>query len=171
MDILALVAHNTQLQEQVEALQAQLVRLQPKAKPIKQPCPHITSKGQPCKKYCAPNMTTCKVHGKPRKEKPPPKERPKKVHCTGVNMRGNPCKGKVVLGQTWCERHDPSLPPKEKKKKVKKVVPEHNHGIGETPVIPCGLCGTHGDLFSPGVTESVWVDEAEFWARRGGLRT
>jgi len=25
-------------------------------------------------------------------------------------------------------------------------------------------------MFDPGVTEAVWVDEAEFWARRGGLR-
>tara|TARA_Y100000389_G_scaffold198039_1_gene233823 strand:+ start:479 stop:961 length:483 start_codon:yes stop_codon:yes gene_type:complete len=153
MEILALVAHNTQLQEQVEALQAQLAALQPKAKPIKTPCPHVTSKGQPCKKYCAPGLSTCKVHGKPRKEKPPPKEKPKKVHCTGVNMRGNPCKRKVLPDCTYCERHDPSLPPKVPTKKVKKKV------------VPCGLCETHGDVFDPGVTEAKWVDEATFHSR------
>ena len=111
------------------------------------------------------------MHWKPRKEKPPPKEKPKKVHCTGLNLRGNPCKRKCLLGETYCERHDPKAPPKPPVKKQKnKVAPQHNHVIGEVPVVPCGLCGTHGDLFDPGVTEATWVDEAEFWARRGGLR-
>lgn len=82
-------------------------------------------------------------------------------------MRGNACKRKCLENQTYCERHDPSLPPKQTQKKAKKkVVPEHNHGIGEKPVVPCGLCETHGDMFDPGVTDARWVDEAVFWARR-----
>ena len=166
MEILSLVAHNTQLQEQVEVLRAQLAALQPKQKPPRTPCPHVTSKGAPCKKYCAPNLQTCKVHSKPPKPPKTPKEKPKKVHCTGVNMRGNPCKRKVLPDCTYCERHDPSLPPKVATKKVKKkAVPEHNHGVGEKPVVPCGLCETHGDIFDPGVTEVKWVDEATFHSR------
>jgi hypothetical protein len=166
MDILALTAHNIQLQEQLAALRAQLASLQPPKKPPRTPCPHVTSKGQPCKKYCIPNQQTCKVHGKPRKEKPPPKEKPKKVHCTGLNMRGNACKGKCLPDQTWCERHDPSLPVKEKKGKKKKVAPEHNHGVGVEPLVPCELCETHGDIFDGGVTDAKWVDEGTFWAVR-----
>lgn len=168
MEYLALIAEIETLKEELRTLKA---KLQPPPKPTRTPCPCRTSKGTPCKKYCVAGAETCKVHGKPRKEKPAPKPKVVKVVCTGLNMRGNPCKGKCLPGQNYCERHDPSLPPKEKKKgKVKKQTPQHNHGIGEVPVVPCGLCETHGDLFSPGVTESVWVDEAEFWARRGGLR-
>lgn len=164
MEYLCLIA-------EIESLKEQLKVLQPKVKPAKQPCPHTTSKGSPCKKYCAPGLETCKVHGKPRKEKPPPKVKPVRQHCTGLNLRGNPCKRKCLPGETYCERHDPKAPPKPPVKKQKnKVAPRHNHGIGEVPVVPCGLCGTHGDLFDPGVTEATWVDEAEFWARRGGLR-
>ena len=171
MEYLALVAENESLRDQITRLQAQLAKLQPKAKPERIPCPHTTSKGSPCKKYCAPNLTTCKVHGKPAKPPKTPKEKPKKVSCTGLNLRGNPCKRKVLSDCTYCERHDPKAPPKPPVKKQKnKQLPRHNHGIGEVPVVPCGLCGTHGDLFDPGVTEATWVDEAEFWARRGGLR-
>ena len=87
-------------------------------------------------------------------------EKPKKVNCTGVNLRGNACKRRCVPGESFCERHDPSLPPKEvkNKKKNKKVVPEHNHGIGEVPSVPCKLCDTHGDIFDMGVTDVVWVE-------------
>ena len=173
MEILSLVAENAQLlaeneslKEQLAALKDQLAALQPKVKPAKTPCPHITSKGVPCKKYCAPGLQTCKVHSKPPKTKPPPKEKPKKISCTGLNMRGNPCKRKCVPGQTHCERHDPSLPPKQAQKKVKnKQPPKHTHGVGEKPVVPCGLCETHGDVFDPGVTDVKWVDEATFHSR------
>ena len=168
MEYLALIAEIETLKGELAAANAELATLRPKAKakPIKVPCPHITSKGVPCKKYCAPNLQTCKVHGKPRKEKPPPKPKPKKVVCTGLNMRGNPCKGKCLPDQSYCERHDPKNPPKEvKKKSKKKVVPEHTHKIGEVPAVPCGLCETHGDLFDVGVTDAVWVDEATFHAR------
>ena len=174
MEYLALVAEIETLKGELAAANAELATLKPKpkAKPVKVPCPHVTGKGQQCKKYCAPGLTTCKVHGRPPKTKPPPKPKPVKVVCTGLNMRGNPCKRKVLAGCTYCDKHDPSLPPKEKKGKGKgkKQTPQHNHGIGEKPEVPCGLCGTHGDMFDPGVTEAVWVDEAEFWARRGGLR-
>lgn len=167
MEILALVAENESLKEQLATLQAQLDALRPKVKPVRTPCPHVTSKNSQCKKYCAPGLTTCKVHGKPPKLKAPPKEKPKKVLCTGLNMRGNPCKRKVLQDCTHCERHDPSLPPKQTQKKVKnKQPPKHTHGVGEKPVVPCGLCETHGDVFDPGVTDVKWVDEATFWARR-----
>lgn len=136
MEYLALVAEIETLRAENESLRAQLQPMVSK-KPARIQCPHTTSKGTPCKKYCAPNLNTCKVHGKP------------KVHCTGLNMRGNPCKRKVLPDCTYCERHDPSVPVKKQKNKV---VPEHNHVI------------------TPGVTEAKWVDEAEFWARRGGLR-
>jgi hypothetical protein len=166
MEILALVAENESLRAQLAVLQAELDQLRPKAKPAKTPCPHITSKGVPCKKYCAPGLQTCKVHSKPPKVKPPPKPKPVKVSCTGVNLRGNPCKRKCVPGQTHCERHDPSLPVKTPMKKhKKKEPPKHNHGVGEKPVVPCGLCETHGDVFDPGVTDVKWVDEATFHSR------
>jgi len=158
MEYLSLIA-------EIESLKAQLAALQPPKKPPKTPCPHSTSKGVPCKKYCAPGLETCKVHGKPRKEKPPPKEKPKKVHCTGLNMRGNPCKGKCVSGETYCERHDPKAPPKQTQKKKKKGVPEHNHGVGVEPLVPCELCETHGNIFDLGVTDAKWVDEGTFHSR------
>jgi len=174
MEYLSLIAEIETLKEELAAANAELATLKPKvkAKPERVPCPHTTSKGVQCKKYCAPNLQTCKVHGRPKKEKPAPKPKVVKPKCTGLNMRGNPCKRKCLPGQTYCDRHDPKLPPKEKKGKGKgkKQTPQHNHGIGEKPEVPCGLCGTHGDMFDPGVTEAVWVDEAEFWARRGGLR-
>jgi len=158
MEYLALIA-------EIETLKAELASLQPTKKPPRIQCPHSTSKGQPCKKYCAPGLETCKVHGKPRKEKAPPKEKPKKVSCVGVNMRGNACKGKCLPDQTWCERHDPSLPVKEKKGKKKKVAPEHNHGVGVEPLVPCELCETHGNIFDLGVTDAKWVDEGTFHSR------
>ena len=165
MEILSLVAEIESLKAELDATRTQLAALQPPPKPTKQPCPHSTSKGSPCKKYCVDGQQACKVHGKPRKEKPPPKEKPKKVSCTGLNMRGNPCKGKCVPDQTYCDRHDPSMPVKEKKGKKKKVVPEHNHGIGVEPLVPCELCETHGNIFDGGVTEVKWVDEGTFHSR------
>ena len=158
MEYLALIAEIETLKEQLEALQ-------PPKKPTKQPCPGLTSKGSPRKKYCAPNAGTCKVHGKPPKPAKTPKEKPKKVSCTGLNMRGNPCKGKVLTDCTYCERHDPKNPPKEKKGKKKKQAPLHNHGVGVEPLVPCELCETHGDIFDGGVTEVKWVDEGTFHSR------
>lgn len=165
MEILALVAENARLQDQITALQAELDQLRPKAKPVRIPCPHVTSKGQQCKKYCAPGLTTCKVHGKPPRPPKTPKEKPVKVSCTGLNMRGNPCKRKVLQGCTYCERHDPKNPPKQTQKRVKnKQPPKHDHGIGEVSVT-CKLCETHGDVFDPGVTDVKWVDEGTFHSR------
>jgi|SaaInl6LU_22_DNA_1037377.scaffolds.fasta_scaffold32788_1 hypothetical protein len=175
MEYLALIAEIEALKEELAVTKGELeaaTKARVKAKVERVPCPYITAKGVQCKKYCVVGCGTCKVHGRPKKEKPPPKEKPKKVVCTGLNMRGNPCKNKCIPGQNYCERHDPSLPPKEKKGKIKKKggVPEHNHGIDEIPTIPCKLCSTHGDMFDPGVTESIWVDEATFWARRNDAR-
>ena len=166
MEYLSLIAEIETLKAELDATRTQLVKYQPKVKPAKTQCPRSTSKGIPCKKYCAPGLNTCKVHGKPLKPAKTPKPKVVTQQCTGTNMRGNPCKGKCVPDQTYCERHDPSMPVKEKKGKKKKVVPEHNHGIGEKPTVPCGLCDTHGDMFDGGVTEVEWVDEATFWARR-----
>ena len=166
MEYLSLIAEIETLKAELDATRTQLAQLQPPKKPVKTQCPQLTSKGSPCKKYCAPNLTTCKVHGKPPKAKAPPKPKVVKQHCTGINMRGNPCKGKCVPDQTYCERHDPEAPPKQTQKKKKKVAPEHTHRIGVEPLVPCSLCETHGDMFDGGVTEAKWVDEATFWARR-----
>lgn len=173
MEILALVAENESLKQQLIELQARLDNIQPKpkSKPQRTPCPHVTSKGVQCKKNCAPDLQTCKVHSKPPKAKPTPKPKPVKVNCTGMNMRGNPCKRKCLEGMTYCDKHDPNLPVKQiKKKDKKKQPPQHNHGIGEKPVVPCQLCETHGDMFDPAVTNPQWVDEATFWARRTEAR-
>lgn len=158
MEYLALIA-------EIESLKEQLAALQPKVKPERTPCPRVTSKGQTCKKYCVEGAQTCKVHGKPPKPMKTPKEKPVKQHCTGLNMRGNPCKGKCLPGETYCERHDPKAPPKQAQKKKKKQPPEHNHGIGVEPLVPCDLCETHGDIFDGGVTDAKWVDEATFHSR------
>ena len=125
-------------------------------------CPHTTSKGSTCKKYCLVGFGSCKVHSKPPKPPKPVKLRLKRVFCTGVNMRGNPCKRKCVEGETYCDRHDPSLPVKVKAKRVgSKKVPEHNHSIGERGV-GCELCDTHGDIFDSSVTTCVWIDDGSF---------
>jgi hypothetical protein len=164
MEYLSLVAEIESLKAENESLRAQLEPKVPK-KPLRVPCPGVTSKGIPCKKYCAPNLNTCKVHGQPPKAKAPPKPKVVKQHCTGTNMRGNACKGKCVPDQTYCERHDPKAPPKQTQKKKKKVAPEHNHRIGVEPLVPCVLCETHGDMFDGGVTEVKWVDEGTFHSR------
>lgn len=156
MDNLALLAEIESLKEQIRTLQAPK-----KSKAPRIPCPGVTGKGVQCKKYCVPGEGTCKVHGRPVKEKPDKVPRPVKTHCTGLNMRGNACKGKCVDGETWCERHDPSAPVKEKKGKgkVKKVAPEHTHKIGVEPLVPCELCETHGDMFDETVTDATMVGE------------
>lgn len=133
-------------------------------RPVRIPCPHVTSKGHSCKKYCLPGLESCKVHSKPPKPPKVVRVKSKRVYCTGLNMRGNPCKRKCVDGETYCERHDPSLPVKEKLKRVGvKRVPEHNHAIGEVGV-GCDLCDTHGDIFDSSVTMCVWIDDGSFKA-------
>jgi hypothetical protein len=97
-------------------------------KPGKVPCPGVTGKGVPCKRYCASGLETCKIH-----------DRPPKSVCVGLNTRGTSCKKKCVDGQAWCEMHDPSLP---RKQKIKKVV------------------------YEPIVVDAKWVDERTFWERR-----
>jgi hypothetical protein len=152
----------SKLLAEIEALKAEVAALKgKKVKVVKVPCPGVTGKGVQCKKFCVPGEATCKVHGRPVKEKPKKEPRVPKPVCGGLNMRGNPCKRKCVDGETWCERHDPSLPVPEKKGKgkSKKVVPVHTHGIGEEPVIPCELCETHGDMFDEAVTEGTVVGE------------
>lgn len=133
-----------------------------------QKCPFTTAKGTECKKNCLPGEKSCKVHLNPTKHSMKVKKvRPVKVCCTGINIRGNPCKNKVIPGETFCIKHDPSLPKPEKKsaRKKNKNTPFHNHKIGEEPMIPCQLCETHGDIFNPKVTESIWVSETEFYQK------
>lgn len=158
MDTSALLA-------EIETLKAEIVRLTTPKKaprPVRVPCPGMTGKGVQCKKYCAEGEDTCKVHSRPPKAPKVPKapRAPKSV-CTGMNLRGNPCKRKCMDGETFCDRHDPAAPKKEKKGKAKgnKVVPMHNHTIGEEPLVPCELCQTHGDMFDPGVTEDEILGE------------
>ena len=154
---------------EIEALRAEIATLKEPKKSKKSkkaervPCPGLTGKGVQCKKYCVDGEGACKVHGRPAKVPTEAKKVvrvPKKV-CSGLNMRGNPCKRKCVEGETWCERHDPSLPVKEKKgkSKAKKVVPMHNHKVGEEALVPCELCETHGDMFDEAVTEAEMVGE------------
>jgi hypothetical protein len=166
MEYLALIAEIESLKEELALLK---VPKQPR-KPVKVPCPGVTGKGHACKKYCVAGETTCKVHG--REEVVKPKKVPKapKKMCVGMNMRGNACKGKCLPNETFCEKHDPTAPVKEKKVKKKKVAPEHNHGVGVEPLVPCELCETHGDMFDAGVTEVKWVDEGTFWASRNEPR-
>ena len=117
MEYLALIAEIETLKEEVELLRAPVKS----KKPERVLCQSVTGKGVPCKRYSVDGCLTCKVHGKPQKEvKPKKPPRVPKIVCTGLNMRGNPCKNKCVENQTWCEKHDPSLPPKEKKSKKKK---------------------------------------------------
>ena len=101
MEYLALIAEiETLKEEELAAAQAEIVALRaPKQpKPTKVPCPGMTGKGMQCKKYCMPNETTCKVHGREivhKAPKVPTKPKPTKKVCTGLNMRGNTCKGEV----------------------------------------------------------------------------
>ena len=154
---------------EIEALRAEIATLKEPKKSKKSkkaervPCPGLTGKGVQCKKYCVEGEGACKVHGRPAKVPTEVKKVvrvPKKV-CEGLNMRGNPCKRKCVDGESWCERHDPSLPVKEKKgkSKAKKVIPMHNHKVGEEALVPCELCETHGDMFDEAVTEAEMVGE------------
>ena len=128
---------------EIEALRAELSLLK-KKKPERVLCPKVTGKGVPCKRYCAEGEGACKMHSKvstkPEKPVKPPKA-PKKV-CCGLSILGNTCKRKCVEGEMWCERHDPSLPVKEKKKKV------------DSRCVPYVA------------NASQWVDEVTFWQRR-----
>jgi len=45
-------------------------------------------------------------------------------------------------------------PKPAKEPKMKKVQPEHTHGIGEIPVDPCPLCETHGDVWDPDLPDA-----------------
>lgn len=152
MEYLSLIAEIESLKEEITVLKAtkSVKKTQPRVQ-----CQTVTGKGVQCKKFCVEGGLVCKVHGKPPKEVVKKLPRPHKVVCSGLNMRGNPCKNKCIEGETWCERHDPSLPPKEKKNK--KVVESHNHGVVVEPLVPCDTGGK-------------WVSEVDFYIARNEPR-
>jgi hypothetical protein len=78
----------------------------------------------------------------------------KKDPCQGVTGKGTPCRNGALPGTCHCRMHsrEPKevREPKQKKEpKPKKIQPEHTHGIGEVPSVPCPLCETHGDVMDP----------------------
>ena len=88
----------------------------------------------------------------------------KPVGCMGVTGKGTRCRNKAHEGG-YCRMHRERVdrPPKsevpkkkEKRVKVKKIQPEHNHGVGEVG-IDCQLCATHGDVWDPKLTECVFI--------------
>ena len=75
-----------------------------------------------------------------------------KVCCKGVTGKGTQCQNSAVEGTEHCRMHGDRPPKPEKPKRVprgsvkmKKVQPEHSHGIGELCGV-CRLCETHGDV-------------------------
>jgi len=91
---------------------------------------------------------------KPRAKKPTVE----KVCCKGITGKGTPCQNSAVEGTDYCRMHGDRPPKPEKPKRVprgtikmKKIQPEHNHGIGEVPTETCKLCGTHGDVLWGGL--------------------
>ena len=77
----------------------------------------------------------------------------KKSPCQGVTGKGTPCRNGALPGTDYCRMHDVNRPSRSNVEKVprvkrepkpKKVVPVHNHPIGETDPT-CVLCDSHGD--------------------------
>lgn len=88
---------------------------------------------------------------------------PTQVICEGVTGKGTQCRNRASPNSCYCRMHGervpkaPRVPRVPKAPKPKKVQPEHNHGIGEVPVEPCKLCGTHGDVWDMGLPECEFV--------------
>jgi len=105
---------------------------------------------------------------KPRKRVAKPKEPTEKCVCKTI--KGTPCKNSRLPGKDVCAKHintkEPvastsTAPPPQKKMRtkkpvVKKVVPVHNHPIGQPPEegVICELCETHGDLLDPDMPDA-----------------
>jgi len=83
----------------------------------------------------------------------------KKDPCQGVTGKGTPCRNGALPGTQHCRMHsrepkEPKAPRQKKEPKPKKIQPEHTHGIGEVPSVPCPLCETHGDVMDPGLPDA-----------------
>jgi len=98
---------------------------------------------------------------------PPPKKkqpRAERQQCCGITAKGTQCKNKAVENGR-CKMHlnqsqdQPSTSqPKQKKQKKKKAPPPtHTHLPGETPVVYCRLCETHGDILDPTLPDRRFV--------------
>lgn len=115
-----------------------------------------------------------RVEMRPKKRETPKVPVVPRVQCTAIAASsGNRCKCRAKEGKDVCEKHDkkrqveattssepmPSVPKKKsrvKKAVVKKVVPVHNHPIGEPPGedVVCELCENHGDIFDPDIADA-----------------
>jgi hypothetical protein len=112
-----------------------------------------------------------------REEITPKKRMPKQKvpieKCICKTIKGTPCKNGRLPGRDMCAKHvgmtDESVAapipstsavahkkPKVKKVTTKKVIPVHNHPIGEPPRdgVICELCETHGDLLDPDMPDA-----------------
>ena len=98
---------------------------------------------------------------------PPPKKkqpRAERQQCCGITAKGTQCKNKAVENGR-CKMHlnqsqdQPSTSqPKQKKQKKKKAPPPtHTHLPGETPVVYCRLCETHGDILDADLPNRCFV--------------
>lgn len=95
-----------------------------------------------------------------------PQHAVKKERCKGVTGKGAPCCNGAVLGTEFCRMHTNMVPkpvkvPKPAKMpKLKKVQPEHNHGIGEVGE-NCQLCLMHGDVVDPNLPNMKFCGDLE----------
>ena len=77
----------------------------------------------------------------------------KKSPCQGVTGKGTPCRNGALPGCAHCRMHsrgpkEVKVPKAKKDPKLKKIVPEHTHAIGDVDP-SCPLCDTHGDCMDP----------------------
>jgi len=104
---------------------------------------------------------------KPKRRVTKPKEPVEKCSCKTI--KGTPCKNSCLDGKTVCAKHEKQIEtsasgkeplvskkPRVKKPIVKKIVPMHNHPIGESPRdgVMCELCETHGDILDPDMPDA-----------------
>jgi len=98
---------------------------------------------------------------------PPPKKkqpRAERQQCCGITAKGTQCKNKAVENGR-CKMHlnqsqdqpNTSQPKQKKQKKKKAPPPTHTHLPGETPVVYCRLCETHGDILDPTLPDRRFV--------------
>ena len=86
-------------------------------------------------------------------------EEKQKGICQGITGKGTACKNSAVEGTQFCRMHgrekvEIKRVRVKKEAKPKKIQPEHNHQIGETPLTRCPLCETHGDVLNPGLPDA-----------------
>ena len=90
------------------------------------------------------------------------------IICEGVTGKGVPCRNKACPDSKFCKMHCETkkrVEKKEKKKrekkevKPKKIQPEHTHEIGVTPIEPCPLCMTHGNVLDSELPEATFESE------------